>query len=232
MLLILLASMFCLTHYVSAYIQPQQFDIIRKIMSNSETPIEIKVKTRRILIKNYLSYALSLSRTFRKNLKSKKYIINNAKDLNQYAVQGLVHSVRRYNGQINLYPYAKKYIMGYLYYGITELSPLKQLSHYERYTKKIRLPATHLSSDIWYYDKLSEPSNHNKLCEKARDIYNEISMLTPKQKQILFYRYDPITLKKKRTWKEVANLMACSTETLRKKVKEIKVSLSNAKDLI
>jgi DNA-directed RNA polymerase specialized sigma subunit len=196
-------------------------------MSNPETPPLIRAKTQYILIKNYLPYTISLSRRFSQNLKTKKYIINYGKDLRQYAIQGLVHSVRRYNStDMNLHPYAKKYIMGYLYYGVTELSPLKVLSHYQRYTQKIKLPSPNLSNDIWFYDRYSEPSDNSILSENITDTYYKLQQLTLEEKLIIIYRYDLITLKKKRTWAEVAKLMSCSIETLRNKVKHIKNMLS------
>jgi RNA polymerase sigma factor (sigma-70 family) len=224
MILILMLVSF---YYVSAYLEPHQLTLIRSIMSNPQTPLTIRSKTQYILIKNYLPYAISSSHRFREKLKSKKYIINYAKDLHQYAIQGLVHSVRRYNStSINLYPYAKKYIMGYLYYGVTELSPLKALTHHERYTKKIKIPPPNLSNDMWFYDKYSCPSEHSVLSYETMDLYYNINQLSSEEKLILIYRYDLITLKKKRTWTEVAKLMSCSTETLRKKVKTIKNKLA------
>ena len=224
MILILLVASFC---YVSAYLEVHQLKLIRSIMSNPETPPLIRAKTQHILIKNYLPYAMSLSRRFSQNLKSKKYIINYGKDLRQYAIQGLVHSVRRYNStDMNLHPYAKKYIMGYLYYGVTELSPLRVLTHHQRYTQKIKLPSPNLSNDIWFYDRHAEPSDNSILSENITDIYYKLQQLTLEEKLIIIYRYDLITLKKKRTWAEVAKLMSCSRETLRNKVKKIKNTLS------
>lgn len=223
MILILILASF---YYVSAYLEQYQLKPIRSIMSNPETSPMIRAKTQYILIKNYLPYALSISRKFQQSLKSKKYVINNAKDLHQYAIQGLVHSVRRYNGSNNnLHPYAKKYIMGYLYYGITELSPLKGLNHYQRYTQKIKLPMPNLSNEIWFYDKYAVPSDNSILSENIKDMYFKVNQLTPEEKLIIIYRYDLITLEKKRTWTEVAKLMSCSRETLRNKVKNIKINL-------
>jgi len=188
-------------------------------MLNKQTPPYIKIKTEQILIKNYLYYALSLSYNFQKKLKSKKYLINRGQDLHQYAIHGLVKAVRRYNyNTTTLQPYAKKYIMGYLYYGVTELSPLKQLSHYERYTKKIKLPSAQLNSDIWFYDNFMSSPEFGKT---QLSVYNKIQELTPIQKQIIFYRYDPLTLEKKRKWSEVAELLGCSTETIRKHMRQI-----------
>ena len=223
-LLVLLLALFC---YVAAYLEHHQLMPIRSIMSNPETPPMIRAKTQYILIQNYLPYALSLSRKFRQNLKSKKYIINHAKDLDQYAIQGLVQSVRRYNStNIDLHPYAKRYIMGYVYYGITELSPLKVLNHHQRYTQKIKLPSPNFSNDIWFYDTYAKSSSNSILSEKIKDMYYKIYQLTPEEKLIIIYRYDLITLKKKRTWTEVAKLMSCSSETLRHKVKNIHSNLS------
>ena len=223
--IVILASFY----YATAYLQAHQLKLIRSIMSNPQTPPLIRAKTQYILIKNYLPYAMSLSRQFRENLKSKKYIINHAYDLHQYAIQGLVHSVQRYNGSnhINLHPYAKKYIMGYLYYGVTELSPLRRLTHHQRYTQKIKLPSSSLTNDIWFYDKFSSNNyDYPLLSDNVIDIYNKVQQLTPEQKLIITYRYDLITFKKKRTWQQVAQLMSCSTETLRKKMRQIVVILS------
>jgi len=226
--MILIIALASFIYYASAYLQPHQLKLIRSIMSNPQTPPLIRAKTQYILIKNYLPYAMSLSRQFRENLKSKKYIINHAYDLQQYAIQGLVHSVQRYNGSnnVNLHPYAKKYIMGYLYYGVTELSPLRRLTHHQRYTQKIKLPSPSLTNDIWFYDKFSTNSyDYPLLSDKVIDIYNKFQQLTPEQKLIITYRYDLITFEKQRTWQQVADLMSCSTETLRKKMRQIMVTL-------
>jgi len=201
-----------------AYLYPPQLTLIRSIMSNPETPPLIRVKTQRVLIRHHLGYAIALSQQFRRNLKSKKYITNHARDLQQYAIHGLVVAVRRYDGRINLLPFARKYIMGYMYYGITELSPLRSLTHYERYTKKIKIPPTYLSSDLWFYDKSSNCFDNKNNENNADKVYDKIRQMTMEQKMILGYRYDLITFQVKRSWIEVAQLMGCSVETIRKRL--------------
>uniref|UniRef100_A0A6C0I524 Sigma-70 region domain containing protein n=1 Tax=viral metagenome TaxID=1070528 RepID=A0A6C0I524_9ZZZZ len=187
-------------------------------MSNKATSPIVREKVQNILITNYLGYAKALSNELQRNLRSKGYLINGGQDLEEYAIQGLVLAVRRFDGRANLDTYARKYILGQLYLGITDLSPLKQLSHYERFVKKIRMPSPHLSSDIWFYDKMQKDIiNNNNIEDKIR-FHEWLINLPAEYKEILGYRYDLITFKKKRTWSKVANIMGYTRETLRKKM--------------
>jgi RNA polymerase sigma factor (sigma-70 family) len=210
-----------------AYLTPQQQMHIRRIMADEQTSPPIRSKVRHILIHHYLDWTIHMAKRFAaKHQKRLQHV--SKQDLQQYAIHGLVKAVAKYDGRCNLPVYAEKYIMGSLYYGLTDLTPLKPLNHYERFVKKIRLPLASFQSDAWFYDGLSEQTEGFPpivAVNKGVDLSEKLATLPAIYRQTLYYRYDPVTYEKARTIREVGVLMGVSCETVRKRVRWIRKHL-------
>lgn len=212
-----------------AYLTPLQQMHIRRIMADEQTPPPIRSKVRHILIHHYLDWTIHMAKRFATTHRKRLQHVSK-QDLQQYAIHGLVRAVTKYDGRCNLPVYAEKYIMGSLYYGLTELTPLKPLNHYERFVKKIRLPRASFQSDAWFYDGLSEKTEGSPpivAVDRGTDLSEKLATLPAIYKQTLYYRYDPVTYEKARRVSEVGALMGVSRETVRKRMRWIREYLSN-----
>lgn len=203
---------------------------IRRIMAHPQTP-PTRTKIRHILIHHYLDWTIHMAKRFATTHRKRLQHVSK-QDLQQYAIHGLVRAVAKYDGRCNLPVYAEKYIMGSLYYGLTELTPLKPLNHYERFVKKIRLPLASFQSDAWFYDTIREQTEGSLIIgvDKGTDLSEKLAMLPPLYKQTLYYRYDPVTYEKARRVSEVGALTGVSRETVRKRVRWIREYLRNTDD--
>jgi RNA polymerase sigma factor (sigma-70 family) len=217
-----------------AYLTPQQQMYIRQIMAHPQMPPPIRSKVRYILIHHYLDWTIHMAKRFATTHRKRLQHVSK-QDLQQYAIHGLVRAVAKYDGRCNLPVYAEKYIMGSLYYGLTELTPLKPLNHYERFVKKIRLPLASFQSDAWFYDTVreqTEGSPHIVAVDKGLDFLEKLATLPPVYKHTFYYRYDPVTYAKVRTIREVGELTGVSSETARQRMLQIKRYLTNPDDAI
>jgi len=217
-----------------AYLTPQQQLYIRKIMAHSQTPPPIRSKVRDILIHHYLDWTIHMAKRFATTHQKRLQHVSK-QDLQEYAIHGLVRAVAKYDGRCNLPIYAEKYIMGSLYYGLTELTPLKPLNHYERFVKKIRLPLASFQSDAWFYDAVCEQTEGLSpivAVDKGLDLSEKLATLPPIYKHTFYYRYDPVTYAKVRTIREVGELTGVSSETARQRLIQIKRYLINTDDAI
>jgi len=202
-------------------------------MAHEQTPPPIRSKVRHILIRHYLDWTIHMAKRFATTHQKRLQHVSK-QDLQQYAIHGLVRAVAKYDGRYNLPIYAEKYIMGSLYYGLTDLTPLKPLNHYERFVKKIRLPLASFQSDTWFYDTVREKTEGSPpiILDKGADLSEKLATLPPIYKQTFYYRYDPVTYAKVRTIREVGELMGVSSETARQRILQIKRYLINPDDAI
>jgi len=217
-----------------AYLTPQQQMYIRQIMAHPQMPPPIRSKVRYILIHHYLDWTIHMAKRFATTHRKRLQHVSK-QDLQQYAIHGLVRAVAKYDGRCNLPVYAEKYIMGSLYYGLTELTPLKPLNHYERFVKKIRLPLASFQSDAWFYDTVREQTEGFPpivMVDKGLDLSEKLATLPPIYKHTFYYRYDPVTYAKVRTIREVGELTGISSETARQRLIQIKRYLINPDNTI
>ena len=234
MFLSILVAILSFTILSNAYLTYPQKILIQKIIQNPETPYEIKNKTKGIIALNYIPWAFSQYNQFVNKNRSflhKKHIRLN--DLRQYAVLGMIKALNRYNGSVDFPLYAEKYVLGTLHQGVTDLIPMRPISHALRMKHKEAPPITFVHENTWMFDKLYKPKDndsdkitqmedkyisHKEEIERINKIVKE---QTPYEQRMFYYRYSEDTLKEIRTIGTVSKLMCCSDETYRKKMNEI-----------
>ena len=146
---------------------------------------------------------------------------------------GMIKALERYNSSVDFTVYAEKYVLGTLHKGVTELIPLRPISHSMRMNGKETPSITFTHKNTWMFDKLYKSQNHesDKIL-KTEDKYiscknqierinNVVKQMTPYEQRIFYYRYSKDTLKEIRTIATVSELMCFSTETYRKKMNSI-----------
>jgi DNA-directed RNA polymerase specialized sigma subunit len=177
----------------------------------------------------------------KKTLIFKKYHYNKCKhipteELIIYAYLGLQKAAYNYNSTISLSftNYASYFVIGKLYKGMTDLQPITSTVKKERIKKvnphllqlyyqkpKIR----YVGLDTWLYDKHIVETNNKIgktqfLIKLLRDNINNHA--TPLEKQIFYYKYNPIIQNNnKKSNLSIALQMQCSEETIRKMIKYI-----------
>jgi RNA polymerase sigma factor (sigma-70 family) len=220
----------------NAYLTPLQKKLIKNIIQNKDISIEVKNKTKEIIAVNYTPWALSQYKIFVNKNRSylyKKHIPLN--DLRQYAIIGMIKALEKYNGSVDFTVYAEKYILGTLHQGVTDLIPLRPISHSLRMNGKDVPSITFAHENTWMFDKLykaKDNDNESDKILKVEDKYisrkseierinNIVKQLTPYEQNLFYYRYSKDTLKEIRTVATVSELMCCSTETYRKKMNKI-----------
>lgn len=219
---------------VDGFLTPAQKLYVQKIIQNPGASQEIKNRTKEVIALNYIPWAFSEYNKFVKKNRSylyKKHIPLN--DLRQYAILGMIKALQRYNGSVDFPVYAEKYVFGTLHQGVTDLIPLRPISHSMRMNKQIAPPIMFAHEHTWLFDKLRKPketdfqkilrTEDKYICKKEEieKINKIVKQETPYKQRMFYYRYCEDTLKEIRTIGTVANLMSCSTETYRKKMKEI-----------
>ena len=219
----------------NAFLSYSQKRMITNIIQNEDVPIEIKNKTKEIIAINYIPWALSQYKIFVNKNRSylyKKHIPLN--DLRQYAIIGMIKAVEKYNGSVDFTVYAEKYVLGTLHQGVTDLLPLRPISHSLRMNGKNVPTITFAHENTWMFDKLYKSNkyddtniilkNEDKYISRKNEIErinNIVKQLTPYENKLFYYRYSKDTLREIRTVVAVAELMCCSTETYRKKMNKI-----------
>jgi RNA polymerase sigma factor (sigma-70 family) len=209
--------------------------MIQNIIQNKDISPEIKNKTKEIIATHYTPWALSQYNKFVNRNRSylyKKHIPLN--DLRQYAIVGILKALEKYNGSVDFTIYAEKYVLGTLHQGVTDLIPLRPISHSLRMNGKDAPSITFAHENTWMFDKLykSKSRYDTNIILRSEEKYisrkNEIERInaivkqfTPYEQQLFYYRYSKDTLHEIRTVTNVAELMCCSTETYRKKMNKI-----------
>ena len=203
----------------------QQQTYIRNILNHPNTPTNIENETRRILAKEYYPWFLYQYKSFVFDKNNKKLLYRtkpNRIELQMYAVTGYLSAIRNYNGKSAFSKYARGYILGSIYKGITDMSPLKPMSHYYRKKKNFTMTSKLIPyTDYWMFDEWNPPkiedNTHNYLSIKIHGI---VSKLPNVDKKTFYLRYDKNTLKIKTHVKQICEIMCYSHETYRKIMKK------------
>lgn len=185
---------------IHAHLKPIQVERIKYIIKHPYTPNEIKDKTRIILAKHYYPWVKKQTQLFVKN--HYEIIKNIAKphNLEGYAMVEYMKAIQRYNGTAEFSLYAKKYVEGGLFKGLTKSMPQS------KYSKNM--------------DKLSSTliDNNNNNNQHIKDA---ISEMDTEYRKLFYLRYDFTTLSKKLSIAEICKIMGFSEETYRKKMNTI-----------
>ena len=148
-------------------------------------------------------------------------------DLEQYASMGLMHAIRNYNGKSLFHPYAKIYITGALYKGLTKQYPISKRSAKERRKRQLPKPydfetckidSTNIESTNWYLGKMDYLVHLQNQCPHLyRDMWIRIYNLPPTMRRIIEMKYD-YEFNVVRSNEEISEYFGCSEETIRKNV--------------
>jgi len=206
------------------------------MIQNNKTTQSMREKIQYILYNRHTPLLHSLIRNFRRYHKFKSKHVQ-YKDYEQYASIGLLHAIRKYNGYYLFYPYAKIYIIGALYNGLTKHYPIQKSSQTERRKRKLYKAynfetcgkQTDYPGQTWYLGKYNSLSSLLELDKNGakRDIWILIHSLPPSTKRIMYYKFD-YDFNVIRSNREISKLFCCSEETIRKKVNQAILNITKS----
>lgn len=216
------------------FLNVKQWESIKKIIVNSDKNSDIRKKLNKIIYIHYNDWS------YNKAIEFKKFHYYKCKhipilELYCYSNLGLMKAIKNYNGKSNFTNYAKYYINGELYKGLTELYPITSISKYER-SKKQNI------SNITIYNK--EKKNNmiteynDMLFEKINVKYNyysyknywqnnngnsevfwdRINLLDPFERYLIHSKFD-LNFNKKISNDYLAKKFGYSEEYIRMKIK-------------
>lgn len=223
----------------------QQWLSIQKILKHPESPLWMKEKIRQLLFYKYERLAIFKAKEFKKFhfYKCRDLSID---ELSLYSKMGLFKAIQNYQSGYDFYRYVNIYIQGELYKGLTDLFPICAIAKKDRIRKKVGLTLSKeerrmlwmkrnlykkllntkfIGKEDWLFDKnngCNEKSNlqnriHKEEYEEKWRLLQESSKITPFQKRVFRLTFD-FYLNKDRSNREVAELMGCSEEWIRKSI--------------
>jgi hypothetical protein len=207
---------------VYSYLTVPQWNTINKLIKNKETPVLLRNKINNIIFMNYYNKTRYESYMFKVkyNLIKTRY----CREIDDYAYIGLFKAIQKYDGRGYFYNYAKNIIYFELIKSFSELLNVNILPHYLKHNKKIII------------DKEKYKINYNKnfVFEKKEqdilfykeDIIEKVNHLDIKLQIIFYYKYG-IHLDQKVSNKVIAEMLNCSEESIRLKIKKIIKLLSS-----
>lgn len=219
------------------YITNSQWKRIQNIIQNPEITPDMRKTLNKAIYEKYSNWAISKAFEFKKHHRHKCHHIH-PEELSIYACKGLTHAVRNYNGTSEFTKYAKYYITGELYNGLSKLHPICNIPLKIRKKSKPerafdedyrnRMDSLFVGTDKWKLEnavfeneaRLNSQMETNLLSlidmEEYRDFWKRrISGLSSIEKQVLKYKYD-FYLNRIRNHREIAEMLGCSEEWIRK----------------
>jgi hypothetical protein len=203
------------------YLNKIQLKYVKYILGSPESPEEIKQSTRELLVENYQPWLKNQYKSFiRQYGKTMNRVY--VRELYQYAIYGLLESLRAYNGSVGLHKYADKFVFGQMYKGMNDLSILQPLKYSQiKQGHRTLKPILVSYNDYWMFDKLAQTQTAHQKSNIVKNI-KEILESSPGSYRRLFYlRYDYSTLYIIRSIKDICTLESFSEETYRKKMNAI-----------
>ena len=208
-------------------ITPNQWTILQKYAQNKEQlqPSMVE-KYQLILYSRHVPLAKKTISNFCRFHKFKtKHVCMD--DLEQYAFMGLMHAIKNYNGHYLFHSYAKIYIQGALYNGLTKHFPISKVSAKQRRKKKPFVKYTYetcgemdtvKNSYLGKMDYIAHESQSEEIHQDlTRDLWIQIYQLPPFMRRIVYLKYD-YHFTRIRSNEEIADYMGCSEETVRQQV--------------
>jgi RNA polymerase sigma factor (sigma-70 family) len=215
-------SLFVLTN---AYLTPVQQRLIQNIIQDPRVPESAKSEVRNQVFQHYLPWIRKQCNAFvETNPKLMTFVHYNSahkksfycyknEELFQDMCRGFNKALQRFNGDCStLTHYVMPYMKREIYSGITVSTKQR------RYKQLIeeRFPGKNIRGFL--------SSKYQTIDEGFCEIYaivHDPLILTPIEREIMYYRYNLETLKKIRTIREVCEIMGFSEETYRKYHKKI-----------
>lgn len=195
-----------------------------KIVCSQTTP-SMKQKIETIVFHRHLPLVYRMTTDFRKfhRKKSQNILLD---DMQAFAYKGLLDATRKYNGKHNFANYAKIYIQGALYKSLTTHHPISTIPKDIR-----RKKTTQFDPDIYekrkniYLEKHDtlhstiETNHYNKQIqyEQYNQIWNTIQSFSPFTSRCFRLKFN-FFFQVVRSNKQVAELMCCSEELVRRHI--------------
>jgi hypothetical protein len=209
---------------VHAYLTPGQWGSIRHILSNPKTPYGIIQKTRKIIYTYYENWAIQRAHSFRKTHPGLcKHI--SCDELGIYSSKGLIRAIEGCDysvlGNTPFSVYASKWIDYELLDGMTDLQPMTTLPKRIQKRKGIYNRKQYRVDSIDSREYLHKKRNLNTDDEvyEYEDAWERIDNIldTPFSNRAFRWKFSP-RLNQVRSNAEVAELMGCSEETVRRAI--------------
>ena len=226
----LLVCMFSCTSFTQNYLTKVQWKHIQNIIRNPNTLQSERDAVNNILYQKYCNWAYNKAFTF-KQLHKYKCLHISIDELKMYSSSGLLKAIRNYNASYDFHNYADICITGELYKGMTDLYPITTIPRAERIKRQLvlkpRVPTAYIGKEEWRlsksenYDQYNSISPLNNIIEydRYKECWRKIDKLDPFSKKVMYYKFD-FYFTKIRTNKEIAVLMVCSEEHVRKYIKK------------
>jgi RNA polymerase sigma factor (sigma-70 family) len=214
----------------SLYLSSNQMNLITHLIRQPDIETYQREKIKKILYLSFEKYAIKKACDFKTFHKYKCQDINK-EDLIMHSKMGLFKSIQKYNGNSSFLRFADVYIHHELYKGVTNHFSLSMVPKSIRIKSKRNLTenqkqeyknALHVKwvsySNYWEFDTLRE--EHENILDAIHHkqeyifLWEKINKLDAFSKRVmhLMYTFD---LKKKKTNKQVSELMCCSEENIR-----------------
>lgn len=213
-----------------------QVQLIKKIIRNKNTTHKMRKDINIILYNYYKPLAI------KKSLEFKYYHMHKCNNIDitelvNYAYEGLYRAILVYNGNSHFVNFIGIFINGNLYKCMTENQPLNILpkSHRRRRVyKNLNREKTRVNlvgDNVWILENNFSKKHVSKIdniieVEYYKNIWEKINNYDETTRTIFTNKYD-FYFKKINSNKNIANMLNCSEETIRKKVSMVKENLLN-----
>jgi hypothetical protein len=219
-------------NYSINYLTNNQKYLIKTILKHPQSTPYMIDTVHQILYHQYQYKAMEMAFDFKK-----KYSIQTKHiqflELKIYASKGLLMAIKNYNPDYPFINHMRLYVKGQLHQGMSDLHPLTILPKTMRLSKKWKnenkktynslIKTTFVGNDDYLYEKNMSryKVNNHKEYEIFIQIWSIIHNLDIEYQRIMRYKYN-FFLEKVRSNNEVAELMCCSDECVRKKIVYVK----------
>lgn len=209
-------------------ITPTHWDYLQSKIVCSQTTPSMKQKIETIVFHRHLPLLHRMTTDFRKfhRRKSQNILLD---DMQAFAYKGLLDATRKYNGKHNFVHYAKIYIQGALYKSLTTHHPISTIPKDIHRKKTTQFdPYTYEKRKNMYLEKRDtlqstvEPNNYNKHShsiqyEQYNHIWDKIQTFSPFTSRCFRLKFN-FFFQVVRSNKQVAELMCCSEELVRRHI--------------
>tara|TARA_Y200000002_G_scaffold24269_2_gene18339 strand:+ start:6502 stop:7200 length:699 start_codon:yes stop_codon:yes gene_type:complete len=220
--------LFILFSVANAYYLSQiQKTYVKNILQDKTIDDSIKEKTKRILVSKYSWWAINQAKSFQRKYKIKSNYVRSS-ELIGSSLHGLVKSMKKYDGSVEVPYYSCFYIKKELFRCLTQRQPFGRFTHYEMMHLKLKpMENTRVEamSDNRLYVEETKHFHYNKENEIEEYLNEILGVLDPMDKRIFLYRFDIHTLEKRYPLRKIALLMGLSYES-------IKISLNRSRNII
>lgn len=224
---------------ILAILTNQQWKYIEKCLQHPELTPELRNEIDRSIFYHHIPLAKKRCNDFTTFHKYKTKFVQKD-DLHFHSISGLYHAVRKYNGRNNFVKFAKIYIDGSLYKGLTKHYPITQITAKERSKHKgetsfknfdsIRDKTTNLYLGTNQWHPLKSTMNYlpyNFPVERYMQKWDIIHNMSPFLCELFHLKFD-FEFNVIESNKNLGVYYCCSEETIRKNVKKTIITLTSA----